>query len=351
MEPARRPSCSEAAEAAAGILDFAFLAKALNPQNRRDFLVIQRRVAQALRSATADEQSAALRSALRGLDLDWPGMTASGREAALRAVRASLRGSARRVAPKVEETLILRSTDVARSSRAGIVARFNLSIPSSLSLRDERLAEWCASSQSLFVRDRLGRRADALSRRAREIVSQGLDSGLGRDDIAERLAGLAQQGLGGAMPYWQVVAGAFVGRTRTAINVSSFAEAGVEKYRWEAVLDEATCDSCRFLHGREFSVRKASERIDAASKLSDPEGIRTTLPWINRGTDDEGRPVLYYGSGDDRSLVARVEQTGEGERDRIGRYGGAMSSSALEAAGASTPPAHGGCRCTTLAVV
>lgn len=342
------------AEAADDILRLALrldVTKALNPQNPRDFLVIQRRIATDLSRATLPAQASVLRATLEGLDVDWPNMTAAARDRVIRAARSSLRGAARQATPAVEDVLTLHASDVAEASRRGAVARFNLDISSSLSLRDERLSEWCAESQTLFVRDRMGRRADSLSERARQIVAEGLDAGAGRDDIAERLAGLAEQGLGGGMGYWQVVAGAFVGRTRSAINVSSFEEAGVERFRVEAVLDEVTSEICRFLHGREFSVKKASAQIDEAAKLKDPEDIRALMPWVNKGKGDEDEDILYYGSSEDPQQVAAVDSFGEGEADRIGEYSDALSDAGLEDAGILTPPFHGHCRTTVVAVV
>lgn len=345
-------AASIGAAAADDILDNVFgVTKALNPQNHRDFLIIQRRIAQKLQSATLAGQTTALRSVLGTLDVDWPNLSAAQRDRIINAARLTLRSAAAHTAPIVEDVLSVHALDLAAGARAGAIAAFDLSISSSLSLGDERLASWAASSQSLFVRDRFGVRADAISVNARRIVAEGLDSGYGRDEIASRLGGLVNQGLGGGPSYWNIVSGAFVGRTRSAINVSAFGEAGVAKFRVDAVLDEVTSEVCRFLHGREYSVKRAGSQIAAAQAAKNPEDIRSLMPWVNKGKGDENEDILYYGSAADPQRVATIDSFGEGEKDTVGEYSGTMSDAELEAAGITTPPFHTNCRTTIIAVV
>nr|WP_228559855.1 MULTISPECIES: hypothetical protein [unclassified Myxococcus] len=57
--------------------------------------------------------------------------------------------------------------------------------------------------------------------------------------------------------YWEVVASSFIGPGRPFAQMSSYAEAGVRRYRIEAVLDEANTQVCRFLHGKTFAGESA----------------------------------------------------------------------------------------------
>ena len=71
------------------------------------------------------------------------------------------------------------------------------------------------------------------------MVADGLEAGLGRQDIAQDLARAATSTLAGrGKPYWEVVAGSFIGQGRSFGNLSAFAEAGLDRYVFEAVLDE-----------------------------------------------------------------------------------------------------------------
>lgn len=58
------------------------------------------------------------------------------------------------------------------------------------------------------------------------------------------------------------MASSFIGQGRSFAQVSSYAEAGVRRYRIEAVLDEANTQVCRFFHGKTFAGESAlNERL------------------------------------------------------------------------------------------
>jgi len=109
-----------------------------------------------------------------------------------------------------------------------------------------------------------------------------------------------------------------------------------------------SCDRCRFMHGRTFTVTGAMERFRQVERMRDPEGIRGAQPFLQVGVDEDGRRVLFYERGDRRRAVAQIAESDEGEGDSVGRYTRALSSERLEAAGLAQPPIHGRCRCLTL---
>jgi len=182
--------------------------------------------------------------------------------------------------------------------------------------------------------------------------SMGLaELGLGRDEIASDLqAGLAAVVTGRSPSYWEVVAMSFTNRARSHTQLAAFEEAGIERYRYEAVMDEVTSVQCRFLNGRIFSVDRAMRRFRDVEEERDPERISELQPLIQKGEDNAGNEFLFFERGGQRQLVAIVERSAAGERDAAGRFSRELSTDALEAAGVTVPPAHFRCRSTIVAL-
>jgi hypothetical protein len=141
----------------------------------------------------------------------------------------------------------------------------------------------------------------------------------------------------------------FTNRARTSTQLAAFEDAGVERYRFDAVLDEVTSEPCRFLHGKVFTVARAMERFRDVERARDPERIRDLQPFVQVGADDAGNTVLFYERGGRRRAVARVDEPAEGTKDAVGRYSRALSPTQLETAGVTVPPLHGRCRSTITA--
>jgi hypothetical protein len=217
------------------------VAKALDPLDARDFLVIVQRLARALTGVSRDAEAAALRSALATLDVDWPSLSTAARDQVIRAARQAVNSLADKVLPRVDQIFEVEAKNVVTRARRTTVRRFGLHIAASTSRADERIAAFVRKSESNFVRDQYRRRSDEVGQRARDIVAASLEQGLGRDEIAADLsAGLASI-VNRGKPYWEVVAMSFANRGRTYTQLAAFDDAGVERYRFEAVRDEVTC--------------------------------------------------------------------------------------------------------------
>lgn len=326
--------------------------KALDPLDTDDFTAIVRQLSRALRGVAQPVEDAALRRALERLDVDWPNLSGEARSQVIRAAGFALRRVEDQVLPAIDEVFELEAEKVVGRTRRSVVRRLGLRIQPDLTRRDERTAIFARESQANFVRDEYGRRREAFSERARDVVAHGLERGLGRDDIAGELAAaLEGQALSRSRDYWEVVSMVFTNRARTFTQLGAFEEAAIDRYRFDAVLDESTSEICRLLHGRVFSVEKAARRVEDVERLRNPEGIRDLQPFVQVGADDDGNQVLFYERGGRRRAVAEVEEPGFGRRDAVGQYGRALSTGQLEAAGLSVPPVHGRCRSTIVAEV
>ena len=323
--------------------------KAFDLGSARGFDRAVGRLAALLGARSAESDDAAVRAALGALDVDWATTTAAQRRTLIsRALEAAGRRTAT-VPRAVQVVFGDAATEVVQATRDAARRGQALVIAADFNALDRRIVRHLTSSQANFVRDEYGRRNDAFGERARQIVADGLETGLGREDIAADLERAAQDVLAGRSSfYWEVVAGSFVSRGRSFAQLSSYAEAGIDRYLIEAVLDERTTEICRFLHGKSFSVAtglRTFERVDA-----EPDLIKDLTPWVREAIDPQtGAKTLFVERGDERVRVADVTRSAVGTRDDRGEFGRGLSERDLANLGISFPPYHGLCRTTTVA--
>lgn len=320
------------------------IVKALDPLDPNDFLVIIKRLSDAMREATTGAEGAALRTALNLLDVDWPNLSSEARDRVIDAARAALLPVPARVMPSIAEQFQIQGSETMAATRESAITRFGFDIATALSLRDQQAEQYIRTAFSNMVTNAYGDRIDSLAVSAREIVANGLEQGLGRDAIASDLTAAMGETLMRGSSYFQVVATAFMNTARTASQLNAYAEAGVQYYRFEAVMDEATTDQCRFYHDQIFSVGAGVAAMNATMQASSVEQLQDTNPWIRTGRDENGS-FLYFTRGGEQTVVARIEQSGVGTRSP-GVYSGGMSSAQLSSEGVPWPPLHANCRST-----
>ncbi len=334
------------------------ISKALDPTNPADFVTIVARLSRAMSRATRSTEVEILNKALDALDVDWPNLTAVQRNRVIAAATNALKPIPAKVIAPVTQTLTVSGPRTMRGTRRGVrrslSATFRSQIGVSLALRDQVILDHLTKSQGLFITDEYARRRADYSRVAKSTVESGLRDGLGRDQIAAdleaRLGSVA--GLRRSSQYWNVIAGTFTNRSRVFAALSSFDEAGIQNYIFEAILDEATTDQCAFLHGRKFSVGAGIKRFQDVAAAADPQDVKEIQPWVRVGTDDDGNRILFTQSREgERSLVAQVDTSRVGTVDETGSFSKGMTTTQLQDAGISQPPLHGLCRSTVVADV
>jgi SPP1 gp7 family putative phage head morphogenesis protein len=300
-----------------------------------------------LRRSAAPAEVDALREAVAVLDVDWGRTTAAQRR---RLVAESLVAAGRSTAlipRRIQAPLGEAATAVINATRTHSRQVQELAIGARFNALDKRVARHIVNAQGLFVRDEYGRRLDVFGREARQVVASGLERGLGGADIARELEAAARAALIDRAPfYWEVVASAFVGQGRSFAQVSSYAEAGIRRYRIEAVLDERTTHICRYLHGKTFAVEDALRKFEQVERLEDPEAIKQALPWIRERR--EGDRLVLTGAS---TTISDVTRSAMGTRDDVGEFRPRLGETQLADAGIGFPPFHGMCRSTTIAVV
>lgn len=323
------------------------VAKALDPLNRDDFLVIVARLAGALEDATHGPEVTAMSAALAALDVDWATLTPAGQEAIFTAMTTAYEEATNLALPAVREQFQIVGGRVMADARASAIRRFGFNIGTNLSQRDRVAEQFVRGSFSNFVRDAYGTQRDELSATAREIVARGLEQGLGRDAIARDLEASLGQQTQRSTAYWSVIATAFVNTARTTSQLNAFAEAGIQQYRFEAVMDEVTTDQCRYYHDKVFTVSGGISAMTRLTQSATLQELRATNPWVRVGNDGGGS-YLYVdrGEGAGREIVARIDRSGFGNRDDAGSYSGGWTAQKLEQEAIPFPPLHANCRST-----
>ena len=301
------------------------------------------------RSVSASDQ-AAVRAAVTVLDIDWHQTTARQRR---NLVAQALEAAGRRVARVPAEVSAVfgeAADEVVGATRGHARRAQGLRLAADFNALDRRISQHLVRTQANFVRDEYGRRLDSLGEEARRVVAESLEAGPGRADIAADLQRTAEHALVTRPTYyWEVVAGAFVANGRSLAQMSAYAEAGIQRYVIEAVLDEVTTEICRFLHGKTFSVGDALGRFDRIEQMERPEDIKAEQPWVREAVDSEtGRKVLYVDRGGTRTPIADVVRSALGTSDDQGEFRRGQSERELMDLGVSFPPFHGLCRSTTL---
>jgi len=285
-----------------------------------------------LRARISQPETSALRAAVGILDVDWSKTSASQRRALVRQARAAVGGLTAVIPARVQATLGPAADELVSATRSNVKAQ-GISIAADFNAVDRRIAKYLTRANGLFVTDEYGRRLNGFEGRALKLVSEGLEAGLGRDDIATSLS-QAAEGLmvGRSGFYWEVVSGSFIGTGRSFSQISAYAEAGIHRYLIEAILDEQTTEVCRLLHGKRFEVKDGLERFDTIDHLSSPQEIKNAKPWVHESTDEDGRKQLYIKHGEQRRSLRIQGQSG----------------SELASLGLSFPPFHALCRTTII---
>lgn len=318
--------------------------KALNPLKASDYMSIVASLAHDLKGIALPIDNAAMQSAIKALDVDWKSLSPEGSKKIIDAASKYFEYTPHTI-QAIDQKLNFAAKDLVKNTKAKTIHAFDLKIDPSFSSIDQRVLHIVSNSQGHFIRDKNGQRKDTFAANARAIVAGGLQRGFGSDQIGEKLHEALGDTVGRSRGYWNMIAMVFANRARTMTQLFSFGEAGIQSYQWESILDQVTSLQCRFMHGRTFSVQNAIQSMHDVEEADSPEAIKTLQPFMNASGGK-----LYYGSGEDKTHVADVIESGYGTSGKIGKFGNALSTGALDKAGIRFPPLHGHCRSTVIPV-
>lgn len=112
-------------------------------------------------------------------------------------------------------------------------------------------------------------------------VHAGMSKGLGRSDIGRQV----QRDVSKLRPdaIWSLkdcedAAGQLMNRARVYSTILDLAKSGIEQYEFLATDDERTCQACRALNRRVFSVNAAAAAIARLLEARDIQGAKSVCP-------------------------------------------------------------------------
>lgn len=327
------------------------VAKGFDLSTKQGFDRAAAQLSRELAKRTGPIDAAMVRAAIRPLNVAWSETTAEQRAALVREAAAAARKRAAPVREAIRAPFDSHAEEVVRGTKLEARNKQKLAVSARFTQLDRKVVSHVTRFQGNFVRDEYGKRADLFSERARAIVASGVARGLGDPEIGTMLSEAAQaEFVAKSQNYWDVVAAAFTGHSRSYSQMSAYQEARIERYKILAVLDEVTTPQCRFLDGKEFSVRTALDRFERVATATDPEQIKEIAPWIRQGSVG-GQPVLYVNQGGARRLIADIVKSGVGAIDDRGEFRARVDDAGLDELGIGFPPYHALCRTTTIAVL
>lgn len=238
------------------------------------------------------------------------------------------------------------TTTIISTTRAAAGTQYTLPFNDTFNALDLEVARHLRSSQALFVRGANGRIAEALSARAREIVARGLERGFDSQDISTELARELRGEEGRKRrDYHRMLSEVFVGRARTYGVLRSFEAAGITRYEHRAVLDEVTCNVCRFMHGRSFEVRVSLGQYQQVAE-SPAEEVANIQPFLRTFRGPNGSTSIGIRTAEGITNIADVLESGVGRMDATGSFNQRMSDDRIQRLGCGCSPFHPYCRCT-----
>lgn len=199
-------------------------------------------------------------------------------------------------------------------------------ISATLSQADKSAIAATSREQVWWIGDLWGKH---LSKTILETVRrEALVRGLGRTDVGRIMNGVINARVpaaevpgtwrGSKASYFEMLSGTVRCRMSSGGALRSLREAGFERYKFEAVMDERTSEQCQELHNRVFLVSDGLGLLDKVEAAEDPNAVKDLAGWR---TASEIREII-------------------GGREK----GDAAASKALTGAGIIWPPLHARCR-------
>ncbi len=171
-------------------------------------------------------------------------------------------------------------------------------------------------------------------------VSKAVKDGRSSDEIAAGLVGDVNSKIkGNKLAYSRMVADQLMVRARSYSELRSVQDAGFSQVQVLAVLDSASCDSCRMLNGTIIDV-PAAYRIATSTFDYTPAALEKSNPWIEQHGAD-----LFVGT----KKIATVTRSGKGnwnDNGEVTRH----HEGPLTDLNVGMPSYHPMCRCTTVPV-
>jgi hypothetical protein len=244
------------------------------------------------------------------------------------------------IAPRVAAVLEAFGNRLLTRTKVATKGRYDLPASSALTQVDRAVLSHVVAVQGHFLRRHYEKRARTL----RELARRLLASPAGRDlAVALREANAAR-----AENHYRTVAAVFLGRVRSFGMLSALAASGVVKAVYQARNTPDTCDYCRLLDGRVFSVPVAFQQFLDVATSDDPDAVKYMQPFVSKGKDARGEYLYVKDRKGERVTLARVLESAVGRAGGKGYY---QEPDRLPGVGVHTPPIHPQCLCRLVPVI
>lgn len=302
-------------------------------------------LALALALILRQQESAASTRIARILDRDWATMTARQRGIALRDAASELQQIPQGVERDLQRAAVAAALVMDERARAAGRAQNRLDVSAASSDRDQqRVARFARPTPDFIIND-YKRRGVVFAGAAAVAVGIGLRQGEDSRAIAARVQARAAAALG-RDAYLRGVAGTVLNRARTSSLLNIYREAGTQFIQVLSARDERTCEKCLLMDGTVFPVSDTFDLMDRVSGLRSPTAIAAANPFLREGVSANGERVIYVPGGDGARLVlATVEESRQGQVDRVSLFDRTPNPIELLSLGIGLPPYHPICRC------
>lgn len=187
------------------------------------------------------------------------------------------------------------------------------SVSADLTQVDSRAVDALANLHNFWIGDFWGRHLG--SRIAATVRQASLDRGLGRVEAGRIVRGMIRGTFpgvrvpgtfsGSPSQYFAGLAGTVRAHGSTFGALHSMVDAGVERYVFNAVIDQRTSEICAFLNGQTFTVRSAMSLESRMLRTEDPDEFKQVAGWR---TVEQARAIA--GEGDSASREAALSASG-----------------------------------------
>lgn len=343
-------------DAAEALIENIFKVKSLlDPADPANWNVIVRRMGDAMFAMSTPKELAATNKLRSFLDQNWPGMKIEERTRIILAATTEIRKVPMKFVGGINNVISVESKRVMEGRRRAAIKQFDLNIGVNLTHADNRAIAFQQKTSISWLTNEYGKRATSFEKKAKNIVKDGMERGLGRDDISNELLSQATKSMSGrSESYFRIYAGSLVNRARSRSELNAYNEAKIERYIISAVLDDTTTDFCRWADGKTLSVKSSLDVMDMAEKAGQSiEEMKFANPWVReREVGDAREMYVQYGTPSNlqTTRIATITETGVGTGGK-GIYKDSIETSELSKLGIGPPPYHGHCRTTTIADV
>ncbi len=150
----------------------------------------------------------------------------------------------------------------------------------SFTLTDDTAINWLLNHNTYWIGSYFDKN---LSGAIAETVGEGMQLGLGRDEIGKLLKDFFREYPGVPIKpdsYWSGLAGTAMNRSRVFGEVSGFREVGIQELQIIAMGDERTCPICEQLDRKIIPVYRAANQVQRMIAAENPEDVKAIAPWL-----------------------------------------------------------------------